>query len=201
MAYKSVNRWYKDCGFTHDEFGREFAEGDYMSIAKNSESGLPTRLRIGDELRMDRGKVDDRRENTCSFGFHFASLKYASTWTRHDALLLMKIDPADIVSIPNDYGNQKGRTCAYMVAGVHLENETATRFYGDNEVEEAFDSPVYDDGLTEDEEHRWLVYDEFYGAVIASFTTRSDAREFKRNQIKRGNDCFIVDNLNGCRVT
>jgi len=29
--------------------------------------------------------------------------------------VIVKIDPADVVSIPSDYNNQKGRCCKYMV--------------------------------------------------------------------------------------
>lgn len=66
---------------------------------------------------MDRSQVDDRRDVTCSFGYHFASYHYATTWHhRSDArLLIMKIDPADVVTVPSDYNNQKARCCKYFV--------------------------------------------------------------------------------------
>jgi hypothetical protein len=73
--------------------------------------------RVGAVHSMDRGKVDDRREITCSFGFHFAAYEYASTWAgnsiRH--VMVVKINPRDVVSIPNDYNNQKARCCRYEV--------------------------------------------------------------------------------------
>ena len=31
--------------------------------------------------------------------------------------MILKINPADVVSIPTDYNNSKGRTCRYEVIG------------------------------------------------------------------------------------
>lgn len=66
---------------------------------------------------MSRNSVDDRRENTCSYGLHFASFDYASTWAGQSGkrLLAFGVSPADVVSIPNDYGNQKGRAAKITV--------------------------------------------------------------------------------------
>lgn len=75
---------------------------------------------VGDVVTMPRHQVDDNRERTCSTGLHFAAFDYASTWagtidgvTRR--LMVMKINPADVVSVPNDYANQKGRCARYEV--------------------------------------------------------------------------------------
>lgn len=75
---------------------------------------------VGDVVTMERGQVDDNRERTCSTGLHFASHEYASTWAGsidgvNRRLMVMKINPRDVVSIPNDYNNQKGRCCRYEV--------------------------------------------------------------------------------------
>lgn len=72
---------------------------------------------VGTVNVMNRGQVDDDRTITCSHGLHFAAFDYASTWAgssgRH--LMVMKIHPKDVVSIPNDYNDQKGRCCRYEV--------------------------------------------------------------------------------------
>lgn len=93
IAYKSVRGDYTDI---------------YSGKVKNT---------VGAVLTMDRGQVDDNRERTCSTGYHFAAYKYATTWHgRSDArLMVMKINPADVVSIPSDYENQKARTCRYEI--------------------------------------------------------------------------------------
>ena len=70
---------------------------------------------IGQVVEMDRGDVDDRRDVTCSFGLHFGALEYAK-WIGQRTMVV-RIDPNDVVSIPRDYNNQKGRCCRYEVVG------------------------------------------------------------------------------------
>lgn len=93
LAYKSVNRNFTDI-----------------------HSGT-VNYPVGAVVTMERGAVDDARDRTCSHGLHFAAYDYATTWTSmvDKRLLLIKIDPADVVSIPSDYNNQKGRTCKLEV--------------------------------------------------------------------------------------
>jgi len=71
---------------------------------------------VGQTVEMDRGEVDDRRQNTCSAGLHFCSREYIPHFSHGESrLMLLSIDPADVVSIPNDYNNSKGRCCRYKV--------------------------------------------------------------------------------------
>lgn len=75
---------------------------------------------VGTTVEMPRHQVDDDRTRTCSAGLHFASFEYASTWAGeidgvNRRLMVMKISPADVVSIPADYNNQKGRCSKYFV--------------------------------------------------------------------------------------
>ncbi len=48
---------------------------------------------------------------------HFAAYDYAKNSYRGAHIVVVKINPADVVSIPNDYNNQKGRCCRYEVIG------------------------------------------------------------------------------------
>jgi hypothetical protein len=50
--------------------------------------------------------------------------------------MILKINPADVVSIPSDYNNTKGRTCRYEVVGEHIVEDRYNT--------EAFDQPVQD---------------------------------------------------------
>ena len=75
---------------------------------------------VGKVVTMARHTVDDNRDRTCSTGLHFASHEYASTWAGqidgvNRRLMVMKINPRDVVSIPSDYNNQKGRCARYEV--------------------------------------------------------------------------------------
>ena len=71
---------------------------------------------VGEVLSMPRNKVDDDKNVGCSYGFHAGTLRYASEFASgSDKMVLVEIDPADVVSIPTDCEFQKLRTCRYKV--------------------------------------------------------------------------------------
>lgn len=71
---------------------------------------------VGKVCEMPRNKVDDNAENTCSTGLHFCSEGYLGSFGG-ERVMILKINPRDVVSIPVDYNNAKGRTCRYEVIG------------------------------------------------------------------------------------
>ena len=76
--------------------------------------------RVGTVLEMERRKVDDDRNNGCSYGFHAGSLEYATTFGGNDRkVLVVKINPADVVSVPTDCDCQKLRTARYEVVDLY----------------------------------------------------------------------------------
>jgi len=99
VAYKAVNENYRDC-FT-----------DQMD---NS---------IGAQPSMPRNLVDEDKNRTCSTGLHFAGYEYASNFVPHGGhLMAVRINPKDVVAIPSDYNNQKGRASTYMIVE-EIENQ------------------------------------------------------------------------------
>lgn len=71
---------------------------------------------VGNVVEMPRNKVDDNKDVGCSQGLHAGTLEYASGYAcDNDKLVLVEIDPADVVSIPTDCEFQKLRTCKYKV--------------------------------------------------------------------------------------
>ena len=96
---------------------------------------------VGQVVEMARNKVDDDRDRTCSYGLHFCSLSYLPNYYGGlGRVVIVKINPADVVSIPSDYDNAKGRTCRYEVIGEH-----------NSELVEAFNKPVWTD-LNDDDD-------------------------------------------------
>ena len=72
--------------------------------------------RVGQVLSIPRRGVDDNPENGCSYGFHAGSLEYASSFGGGDRrVVIVKINPEDVVSVPNDCEFQKLRTAKYEV--------------------------------------------------------------------------------------
>lgn len=98
-------------------------KGDYTSIHDGK-----TDNSVGNIVEMPRNAVDDNANNTCSTGLHFCSQAYlphfGGDWRHKDAegnpayrVVILEIDPADVVSIPSDYNGAKGRACRYEVVG------------------------------------------------------------------------------------
>jgi hypothetical protein len=69
---------------------------------------------------MPRKAVDPDRRRECSRGLHFCSKAYlpnfGSAWREGGSRIVeVKVNPADVVAIPVDYGYSKGRTWRYEV--------------------------------------------------------------------------------------
>ena len=114
LAYKKVRANYMDC---------------HTGTMDNS---------VGKTVEMERNEVDDNKDRTCSSGLHFCSLGYLNHFGG-ERIMIVKINPADVVSIPSDYNDTKGRACKYEVIG-ELNAEDAP--------EDAFDAPVQSNGNT-----------------------------------------------------
>lgn len=71
---------------------------------------------VGKVCEMERNQVDDKAENTCSTGLHFCSHDYLKHFGG-ERVMIVKINPRDVVSIPVDYNNAKGRCSRYVVVG------------------------------------------------------------------------------------
>jgi hypothetical protein len=93
---------------------------------------------VGQIVEMERNQVDDDKDRTCSTGLHFCSQDYLPHFGGSDSrTVILKINPADVVSIPSDYNNAKGRACRYEVIGELGVNP-----------EDAFTAPVQTDANT-----------------------------------------------------
>jgi hypothetical protein len=71
---------------------------------------------VGKIVDMERNKVDDNKDQTCSTGLHFCGQSYLSHFGG-ERVVIVKVHPADVVSIPSDYNGAKGRACRYEVIG------------------------------------------------------------------------------------
>jgi hypothetical protein len=75
---------------------------------------------VGAEPEMERFKVDDNCDVACSQGYHVGAHKYASEFrTGDDVMVICRVDPADVVSIPKDCNQEKLRCCKYKVVGIY----------------------------------------------------------------------------------
>ena len=70
---------------------------------------------IGATIEVERSSVDDDFRQACGAGLHVGSLSYAKGWGQQ--VILVEVDPADVVSVPDDCSCQKLRCCKYTVVG------------------------------------------------------------------------------------
>lgn len=120
---------------------------------------------VGQTVSIERNMVDDDRSNQCSNGLHVGHFQYAKSFAGDGPVVLVKVNPRDAVSVPQDHDCGKLRTCRYEVLKVYVsadeveENPTEElpgSLYderGEGVPEECYD----DDGEVEIE---FLPYDE-----------------------------------------
>lgn len=115
---------------------------------------------VGEVLEMPRNKVDDDKNVGCSYGFHAGTLEYASNFMGgYGHLMVVEIDPADVVSIPVDCEFQKLRTCKYKVTHEYegaldefkvYESHYETQY--DEDVDREWDEDIIEDNCDSQEE-------------------------------------------------
>lgn len=69
---------------------------------------------IGNVVAMERDSVTLDPSQTCAAGLHVCSYDYLSSFGGA-RIVVCKVDPADIVSVPHDYNNAKMRVMRYEV--------------------------------------------------------------------------------------
>lgn len=115
---------YKELPITEDGYFIAYrgVQVDYNSVHGNTKTKvLQGRVDpdghiwngIGETIEVLRRDVDDNRDEGCSFGLHVGSLNYASGWG--PKVIVVKVDPADVVSVPKDSSCQKCRVSKYEV--------------------------------------------------------------------------------------
>ncbi len=146
LAYKNVSSDYKD---------------NHSGTFDNS---------VGAVCEMPRNEVQDDRNITCSTGLHFCSLDYLTGFYGSNShhTMIVKINPRDVVSIPSDYNNAKGRTCRYEVVGEHLGEDRYQR--------EAFDT-IVEETIGNDTSGRIVQVDRYDDLVVGYYDSIQDAAD------------------------
>ena len=73
---------------------------------------------VGQSVTMQRRKVDDNCNHGCSDGLHVGALDYVEGYRNEgneDKVVIVKVNPQDVVSVPTDSECQKVRCCSYEV--------------------------------------------------------------------------------------
>ena len=127
LAYKRVRDDYRDVHSAtvlnkpYDLFTAEDIVAIEQTQGKRNEVQVEVINNVT-TVSMPRNLVNEDRDQTCSEGLHFCSYDYLKHFGGA-RIVVLKINPADIVSIPSDYNNSKGRCSKYQVVDeLHVEN-------------------------------------------------------------------------------
>lgn len=123
LAYKAVRSDFKD---------------KYRGTFDNS---------VGQVCTMQRAKVDDDRSRGCSNGLHAGALNYVASYGSlegGDKIVIVKINPRDVVSVPSDCNYEKLRTCQYEVVGEY-QGELLKPLYSANFADTEYEDEDEDD--------------------------------------------------------
>jgi len=142
LAYKKVNNNYMDLytGSVCNKLATEMSPQEIAALPATVGNVTIEIVNGVTTLSMPRNRVDEDKNTTCSHGLHFCSLSYLPYYYGGQGrVMIVKINPADVVAIPSDYNNAKGRACRYEVISEHTSETT-----------EAFNTPVWIDDADKD---------------------------------------------------
>lgn len=116
---------YDDGGFAISDEGNILAykkvRDTYKDIYSNTNYNIP-----GTSIAMNRDEVCEDRNEVCAPGLHFCSYSYLGQFASssdNDRIVVVEVDPRDVVSVPVDYDNAKARCCRYKIVG-EIDNDT-----------------------------------------------------------------------------
>lgn len=135
------------CGLAITSSGNFLAykriRNDYKDIYTGTMDNSP-----GKVLSMPRHAVEKNPDRTCSAGLHFAAWGYLQHYgaSPENRIVILEVDPADVVSIPSDYNNMKGRAWRYkVVKELDCPEELKTRPVWDFDDDDADEDYEHDD--------------------------------------------------------
>lgn len=103
---------------------------------------------IGNVVKMDRAKVDDDPQHTCSYGLHVCADEYLKGYAtgNNTRTLVVEVNPRDVVAVPYDYNFSKMRVCEYKVVAE----------IDPKQIPEVLEQQVYDAPQKRDAKGRFL---------------------------------------------
>ncbi len=120
LSYKAVNQNYTD---------------KWTGTISNS---------VGETVEMPRRKVNDNCSVGCSDGLHVGAIEYVEGYRSEsdgDIIVIVKVNPQDVVSVPLDSQCQKVRCCRYEVVANYegLLKSVVHKTDGSNWTDEEFE--------------------------------------------------------------
>jgi len=101
----------------------------------------------GQVVEYARNKISDDPNHACHEGLHCGWHGYMHSFAReNDRIVMVEVNPADVVCIPNDCSMQKMRVCKYKV----LKDMGSWESFRGSNIPNKFDSGVHASQIEED---------------------------------------------------
>lgn len=145
---------------------------------------------VGAIPELDRSTCDFNRDATCSRGLHFCSEGYLGSYGSEGSsqVVIVKVNPRDVTSIPSDHNDEKGRACKYEIMEAIGWKDLITPLFTNEHSED-----IDDDAQDTPTDTRWELRDSYTGALVNSFVTRQGARDARSGNAS----LYIVDTETG----
>lgn len=137
-----------------DKMGRKINEGDFV----DTHTRKSYRNNEGDLVEMERNQVNENPNETCSYGLHVGAHGYSAG---RGNVMLVEVDPADVVSVPVDYNGQKLRCCRYEVVGKYEGMMNSTVVPQDEPYSRYEDEDDYDEDYDDDDDYGFDFDDDY----------------------------------------
>lgn len=118
-SHRSVHQLWdflNHCGIPLTDDGCFLAYKGIRSNLKDKHTGCYDN-KPGAMHEMPRNQVSDDPETPCHEGFHVGALRYAQGFG--EVVVICKVDPEFVVSVPKDSSCEKMRVCKYTVEGFY----------------------------------------------------------------------------------
>lgn len=122
----------------------------------------------GNRITMPREGVVEDPNNACGPGLHVGTLNYARNFV-DGRIVLVKVNPMDVVSVPYDHNSEKLRTCEYLVISEYIDNEPIKSVYWNDEDDSECSDDSDDDHYIDDEEDEFWEDDDEEGETTTEF--------------------------------
>jgi len=187
-SYRSVKQLWgflQHCGIPLTNSGHFLAYKSVRSDLRDHHSGK-WENKPGKTLRMDRSKVSDDPAEPCHEGYHVGAESYARSFGNDGSVMLVcRVDPENVVCVPNDSSMRKMRTCEYDVLGFYNGTLDST-LIEDEDMPDNTDITILVEDLAGEEASRTVEVPSMPRELSSRILSMSmdDLRQFARQDLK-----------------
>lgn len=101
----------------------KFVNQDYTSWHANKD-GTHNLNYVGTVVQMPMSECCQDRKIGCAAGLHCCQLDYCKSWGSTYRIVVVRVNPCDVASVPDDCSFQKLRACKYEVVAEHFDGDS-----------------------------------------------------------------------------